>query len=112
MELFRCPNECYIRVTDQYEPSPYSGLKKGDQIDLEVMIAQYEYENGERLTHQIRVASGSPEVLPGDLIYLQHIDGMYSFGYKVDPTTLEHQEIVHLAAWTDVELVNIDKCQN
>jgi hypothetical protein len=63
MELFRCPNECYIRVTDQYEPSPYSGLKKGDQIDLEVMIAQYEYENGERLTHQIRVAPGSPEVI-------------------------------------------------
>lgn len=112
MELFNCPNGCYIRVTDQYEPEPYSGLKRGDQIDLEVMIAQYEWENGERVEHRIQVAPGSPQILPGDIVYLQNLDGMYSFGYRVDPTTFEHQDIVHLAAWTDVEIINPDPCQN
>jgi len=108
MELFKCPNGCYVKVIDQFEPEPYSGLKNSDQIDLEVMIAQCEWENRERVEHRIQVAPGSPEVQVGDIIHFQNPDGIYSFGYKVDPDTLERQKIVHLASWTEVEILNIE----
>jgi hypothetical protein len=110
MELHNCPNDCYVRVLDQNKPSPYSKYKNGDQIDLEVMIAQYEYE--ELKSEQVICAPGSHQVFPGDIIHFQHIDGMYSFGYKVDENSLDPLEIVHIAAWTNVEPLNISTCQN
>jgi|688.fasta_scaffold1927787_2 hypothetical protein len=112
MELQNCSNDCYVRILEQRDPAPYSGYKKGDQIDLEVMIAQYEYENGEVESTPVRCAPGSPQVFPGDIVHFQHIDGMYSFGYKIDEKTLERLEIVHIAAWTLVKTLDIPTCQN
>lgn len=116
MELQNCPNDCYVRILEQRDPAPYSGYKNGDQIDLEVMIAQYEYENRELESEPdpgpVRCAPGSPPVFPGDLIFFLHLDGIYSFAYKVDENTLQPLQIVHISAWTQVELLNKQRCQN
>ncbi len=39
----------------------------------------------------------------GDLLDFQHIDGMYSLCYD------KEQNPVHIAAWTEVEIVNQNK---
>jgi hypothetical protein len=107
MELHQIPNKSYVRIIPQIEPSPYSGLKSGDQIDLEQSIAQVEWENGNNLESKVHVPPGARDIKKGELIFFDHIDGMYSFCYQVDPDTLEHSHIVHIAAWTQVEPVEL-----
>ena len=46
-----------------------------------------------------RIPPGSPEIHDNDIIDFHHIDGMYSY------CTNQKGETVHLAAWTEVEIV-------
>ena len=41
----------------------------------------------------------SREIQSGDIIFFDHIDGMYSFCKN------SNGDLVHLAAWTEVEIV-------
>jgi hypothetical protein len=103
MKLHEVPRGTYIKVLKQSDESPYSKYKRGDQIDIEDAIAQVKYEDSRS---EARVPVGAPEVSEGEIIYFDHIDGMYSLCYKVDPATFEHGEICHIAAWTEVEPVD------
>lgn len=50
------------------------------------------------LDEDVRVPPGAPAISKGDIVFFDHIDGMYSFCKKGD-------QIVHLPAWTEVERV-------
>ena len=47
----------------------------------------------------VKTPIGSPEIKKGDIIEFGHIDGMYSFCKN------EKGDVVHLAAWTEVEIL-------
>ena len=47
----------------------------------------------------IKIPPAAPEIKAGELIHFHHVDGMYSF------CTNLKEEIVHLAAWTEVIIV-------
>lgn len=51
-----------------------------------------------RLLEDARVPPGAPPLKKYDLVEFGHIDGMYSYCKKGG-------EVVHLAAWTEVEFV-------
>jgi hypothetical protein len=84
MELHHIPNKSYVRI-----------------------IPQIEQENDNNLESKVRVPPGAPPIEKGELIFFDHIDGMYSLCYQVDPDTLNHSHMVHMAAWTQVEPVEL-----
>ena len=45
------------------------------------------------------VPPGAPVISKGDIVFFDHIDGMYSYCKN------DRGEVVHLAAWTEVEVV-------
>jgi hypothetical protein len=49
---------------------------------------------------------GAPAIKKGDRIFFNHIDGMYSFCYRMIPSDMrageEISQNVHLKAWTKV----------
>ena len=47
----------------------------------------------------IKVPIGSPNIKEQEVLNFSHIDGMYSY------CTNSNNEVVHLAAWTEVEIV-------
>jgi hypothetical protein len=49
------------------------------------------------LDDEIRVPPESPALRKGDVLFFDHVDGMYS--YCLTPT----KQLVHPAAWTNVE---------
>lgn len=62
----------------------------------------YEMPNETRvrvLSDVVKVPPGAPLVLKGEIIKFHHIDGMYSYCHN------DQDQLVHLAAWTEVELV-------
>jgi len=46
------------------------------------------------------VPPGAPAIKTDDVVYFDHLDGMYSFCQD------ENGRVVHLAGWTEVEIVN------
>jgi hypothetical protein len=102
MKLHEVPRGSYVRILPQ---EPYSKLKTGDQIDLLSMI---ERENGSN-EETVHIPPDSPSVSKDELIKFSHIDGMYSLCYKLDQDTYEEKEPCHLAAWTEVEFVDLDE---
>lgn len=58
---------------------------------------------------EVRVPPAAPDVKNEELIFFDHIDGMYSLCIKVDPETLSFGEVCHIAAWTEVSIVEIDE---
>ena len=53
-----------------------------------------------RIVGDAKIPPGAPTLKRGDIIDFSHIDGMYSYCRK------EGTDIpVHLAAWTEVELI-------
>jgi hypothetical protein len=46
-----------------------------------------------------KVPPGAPQIIEGEELNFRSIDGMYSY------CTRDNGEVVHLAAWTDVELI-------
>lgn len=51
-----------------------------------------------RIIDDISTPPGAPELKKGDEIFFDHLDGMYSYCLKGD-------EVVHLIAWAEVEVV-------
>jgi hypothetical protein len=47
-----------------------------------------------------KVPPGAPQIKAGEELNFRSIDGMYSY------CTRDNGEVVHLASWTDVELVD------
>jgi len=47
-----------------------------------------------------KVPPGAPQIIKGEELNFRSIDGMYSY------CTRDNGEVVHLAAWTDVELID------
>lgn len=88
MELHKVPNRTYVRVLPQVD------------VNLETTKTSIE---------EVKVPIAAPEVIKGELIYFDHIDGMYSLCYKVDEKTGKHGESCHIAAWTDVEVVDMEE---
>ena len=105
MKLYEVPRGSYVRILPQ---EPYSKFKAGDQIDLLSMIEQIEWENGSR-DEAVRTPPDSPHVIKDELIKFSHVDGMYSLCYKLDQETYEEKETCHIAAWTEVEPINLDE---
>lgn len=52
-----------------------------------------------RLLEEPRIPPGAPPVSNGDTILFFHVDGMYSYCKN------SNGDIVHIAAWTEVEIV-------
>ena len=51
------------------------------------------------MDENVKVPPGAYPLAKGDVIHFDHVDGMYSY------CTLPNGELVHLAAWTEVERV-------
>ena len=49
------------------------------------------------MDENVKVPPGAYPLSKGDVIHFDHVDGMYSY------CTLPNGELVHLAAWTEVE---------
>lgn len=54
-----------------------------------------------RVLEDVYTPPGSPKIKAGDVIFFDHIDGMYSFCMDKDK-----KYVLHLAAFSEVELVN------
>lgn len=52
-----------------------------------------------KVLSEVKVPPGAPIIKPGDIIKFGHIDGMYSYCHTEDG------DLVHMAAWTEVERV-------
>lgn len=61
----------------------------------------YEVPNNTKVKvlSEVKVPPGAPLINVGDIIKFGHIDGMYSYCHNEDG------ELVHMAAWTEVERV-------
>jgi hypothetical protein len=105
MKLYEVLRGSYIRIIPQ---EPYSKFKKGDQIDLISMIDQIEFENSSS-EFTANVAPHSTNVSQNEILKFNNIDGMYSLCYKLDQETYEETEICHIAAYTEVEIVDLDE---
>lgn len=108
MEIYQCLPSSYVKILKQEVPKPYSGYKRGDQIDLEAMIAQIEWESGAREFTQVETAPGSPAVFEDDMIFYEYTEGMYAIGYKIDPNTMQSLEMVKISGKTQVEFLDIN----
>ena len=52
-----------------------------------------------KVVRDIKVPPASPMVEGEEILHFSHVDGMYSY------CTRDNGEVVHLAAWTEVEIV-------
>ena len=52
-----------------------------------------------KVVRDIKVPPASPMVEGEEILNFSHVDGMYSY------CTRDNGEVVHLAAWTEVEIV-------
>ena len=53
------------------------------------------------------------EIKAEDVIFFDHIDGMYSLCFGVDPNMKpQADKICHMAAWTEVEIIELDEILN
>lgn len=52
-----------------------------------------------RILGDVKIPPCAPELSIGDELNFKHIDGMYSY------CTNDKDEVVHLAAWAEVDLV-------
>lgn len=66
-------------------------------------------DDGKSTTDDIQTPIASPDIKVGDILFFDHIDGMYSLCQKVDKASLKPINICHPAAWTDVELVDLEE---
>ena len=86
MKLYDVPRNSYVRVLPEQEENTHPQSKGKDK--------------------EVNVPVASPEIKVGQLILFSHVDGMYSLCYEVDEVTLKRGNICHMAAWTEVEIVD------
>jgi hypothetical protein len=84
MKLYDVMNGSYVRVIEQIP------------------------DEGKSTTQEVQVPIGSPSVSAGELIFFHHIDGMYSLCNKVNEDTKKLEEVCHLVAWADVEVIDLN----
>lgn len=108
MQIYQCLPSSYVKILKQTCPEPYSRYKRGDQIDLEAMIAQIEWESGIRENTQVDSAPGTPAVFEDDIIFYEYTDGIYALGYKIDPNTMQLLEAIKISRDTKVEFLDIN----
>lgn len=96
MELHEVPNRSYVRVLPQIEDE-----SKREVCDTAKDIL------GLDVSKDARVPPAAPIIKNGELIFFDHIDGMYSYCKRVNEDTMKHGELCHLVAWTQVEMVDI-----
>ena len=53
-----------------------------------------------RVLEDVRIPPESSEISKGEILYFEHMDGMYSRCKRITDNT-----IVFIAAWTEVEIV-------
>ena len=53
-----------------------------------------------RVVTEDKVPPGAPQIITGEELNFKHVDGMYSY------CTRDNGEVVHLAAWTEVEVID------
>ncbi len=90
MKLYDAPRNSYIRVSNVQNEDKYKSQSKGE-------------------SSEVRIPPSAPSINVGQLIFFDHIDGMYSLCYEVDEVTLELGNPCHMAAWTEVEIVDLDE---
>lgn len=86
MKLYNVPRNTLVRVIAQ-------------PVEEEIATEDGQLEMNFNSPNDICTPVAAPQVAVDEYIHFGHIDGMYSFGYNM------HQEVVHLAAWTEVEPV-------
>jgi hypothetical protein len=74
-----------------------------------VRVLAQQSEVFENETEDVKTPVSSAEVGEGELIYFSHVDGMYSLCQKINEETLEHGETCHMAAWTEVEVIDLSE---
>jgi len=87
MKLYDVPRNSYVRVSLIQDEDKAISQSKGE-------------------SSEVRTPISSPEINSGQLIYFCHVDGMYSLCYEVDEVTMERGNSCHMAAWTEVEIVD------
>jgi hypothetical protein len=55
-----------------------------------------------KVVSDVKVPPGAPLIYPGDELNFRSIDGMYSY------CTTDDGQVVHIAAWTEVEVLQND----
>lgn len=88
MKLYEVPRDSYVKIIPQ-------------EVDNDT------HQQG--LTSEVKVPPAAPKVDTNEIIMFGHIDGMYSLCYKLDQDTLMPTEPCHIAAWTDVEVIELDE---
>ena len=88
MNLDSVPRNSLVKVLPQ--PVEEKTYEPGEQMEMDF--------SGD--TSAIKVPIAALPIEEDEYIHFGHIDGMYSFCRNMD------QEIVHLAAWTEVEVVD------
>ena len=53
----------------------------------------------------IQVPPGAPEIRERQPLFFHHIDGMYSFCTTHSREEIKEEDIRHLVAWADVEII-------
>jgi hypothetical protein len=90
MKLYDVPRGSYVRPL----------LNQDDESDTNPQNAGKSAE--------VKVPVGASDVKTRQLIYFDHVDGMYSLCYEVDEETMKHGSSTHMAAWTEVEVVEME----
>lgn len=105
MKLYDVPNGSYIRI--QVTPVGEATLNAAEIVDNTNLPIGQIIDN--MMAKPVRTPIASPELKEGEIIYFDHIDGAYSFCQKVDLETSELGEVCHLAAWQEVDIVDLEE---
>lgn len=105
MKLYEVPNLSYVRILPQEEE-----IENNKDEDVAKILE--EDLNIEDKEIPVKTPPFSEEIVAGDLLFFNHLDGMYSLCQKIDPETLEYTNTCHIAGWTDVDIVELDELFN
>jgi len=61
------------------------------------------------VSENVVIPLGSHPIKKGDLLYFDHIDGMYSLCHIVDEQNMKHIYICHLSAFSEVEVIDLSE---
>lgn len=89
MKLYDVPRNAYVRISSVQKEDKDNAKSKGESSEVKVPPSHIDMETGQ-------------------VIYFDHIDGMYSFCHPVDEETMEinNSIVIHPVAWTEVEIID------
>lgn len=59
-----------------------------------------------KLLEDAEVPPGAPQLKKGDKVFFRDLDGMYSYCHYYPGRKMDEKIVVHLAGWTEVEIVS------